>query len=77
MRLCVGLKITPAFIPARLPCQPAWCAWNMTTSACRCRVAAEHAMMERLVIDDLLHWARTYKVRPHHDQHPSHLHNTT
>ena len=24
--------------------------------------APEHAMMERLVIDDLLHWAREYRV---------------
>ena len=27
-------------------------------------VPGEHAMMERLIIDDLLHWARTYRVRP-------------
>jgi pullulanase len=24
--------------------------------------APEHAMMERLVVDDLLHWARQYRV---------------
>ena len=24
--------------------------------------ASEHAMMERLVLDDLLHWARQYRV---------------
>ena len=24
----------------------------------------EHVMMERLIIDDLLHWAKTYKVCP-------------
>lgn len=28
----------------------------------------EHAMMERLIIDDLLHWAKTYKVCPAGEQ---------
>ena len=36
--------------------------WAGMTATCGAGVA-EHAMMERLVIDDLLHWARTYRVR--------------
>jgi pullulanase len=32
------------------------------TSTCCQNTATEHAMMERLMIDDLVHWARDYKV---------------
>jgi pullulanase len=31
-------------------------------STCCANTATEHAMMERLMIDDLVHWARDYKV---------------
>lgn len=32
------------------------------TSTCCQNTATEHAMMERLMVDDLVHWARDYKV---------------
>jgi len=36
---------------------------NICGSAFGANNAPEHAMMERLVIDDLLHWAVQYKAR--------------
>ena len=33
------------------------------TSTCMNNTASEHAMMERLIVDDLVHWATTYKAR--------------
>ncbi|BDA50310.1 Pullulanase [Coccomyxa sp. Obi] len=35
---------------------------NICASCCCNNVATEHLMAERLVIDDITHWARTYKV---------------
>lgn len=35
---------------------------DICASCCCNNVATEHAMAERLVIDDITHWARTYKV---------------
>jgi pullulanase len=35
------------------------CAWNST---CCNNTASEHLMMERLIVDDLVHWAKDYKV---------------
>ncbi len=51
------------FLPTCPLCQSARAALDRAMTTCHCWVAAEHAMMERLVIDDLLHWARTYRVR--------------
>lgn len=31
-------------------------------SCCCNNTASEHAMAERLIVDDLVHWARTYKA---------------
>ena len=36
---------------------------NICASCCCNNTATEHLMAERLVIDDITHWARTYKVR--------------
>ncbi len=35
---------------------------HVHTSTCCQNTATEHAMMERLMVDDLVHWARDYKV---------------
>lgn len=35
---------------------------EMCHSTCCNNTASEHAMMLRLMIDDIVHWARTYKV---------------
>ena len=35
---------------------------HVEASTCCNNTASEHAMMERLVVDDLVHWARAYKV---------------
>ena len=37
---------------------------DICASCCCNNTATEHLMMERLVIDDITHWARTYKVWP-------------
>jgi len=34
----------------------------MENSTCCNNTASEHYMMGRLIVDDLLHWATTYKV---------------
>lgn len=34
----------------------------MLHTTCCNNTASEHAMCERLIIDDMLHWARDYKV---------------
>jgi hypothetical protein len=39
---------------------------DICASCCCNNTATEHLMTERLVIDDITHWARTYKVRPLH-----------
>lgn len=36
---------------------------DICMSACCNNTASEHGMCERLVIDDIVHWARDYKVR--------------
>ena len=36
---------------------------DICASCCCNNTATEHLMAERLVIDDITHWARTYKVR--------------
>lgn len=36
---------------------------DICASCCCNNTATEHLMVERLVIDDITHWARTYKVR--------------
>lgn len=53
-------KIVPAYYH-RLEADGGICG-----SAFGANNAPEHAMMERLVIDDLLHWAVQYKVRGCH-----------
>ncbi|GMH33472.1 hypothetical protein BSKO_01306 [Bryopsis sp. KO-2023] len=35
---------------------------DLCSSACGANTASEHAMFERLVVDDLVHWAKQYKV---------------
>ncbi|MFH1279050.1 MAG: pullulanase-type alpha-1,6-glucosidase [Candidatus Eisenbacteria bacterium] len=35
---------------------------RVETSTCCANTATEHAMMERFMVDDLVHWARDYKV---------------
>ena len=35
---------------------------QVCNSTCCNNTAPEHAMMERLIVDDLVHWARSYKV---------------
>ncbi len=35
---------------------------RVETSTCCANTATEHRMMERLMVDDLVHWARDYKV---------------
>ena len=37
---------------------------DICASCCCNNTATEHLMAERLVIDDITHWARTYKVSP-------------
>lgn len=37
-------------------------AGNVHTSTCCQNTASEHAMMERFIGDDLVHWARDYKI---------------
>ena len=39
---------------------------DLCTSACCNNTAPEHAMLERLIIEDALHWVRQYKVQPSH-----------
>ncbi len=39
-------------------------AGEVCNSACCNNTATEHAMAERLVVDDLVHWARAYQARP-------------
>ena len=36
---------------------------EICNSTCCNNTATEHAMCERLVIDDIVHWAKEYKVR--------------
>lgn len=40
-------------------------AGEVCNSTCCNNTATEHAMAERLVVDDLVHWARAYKAHPH------------
>lgn len=35
---------------------------DLCTSACCNNTAPEHLMFERLIVDDIIHWAKTYKV---------------
>ena len=35
---------------------------HVEASTCCNNTASEHVMMERLIVDDLVHWAKTYKV---------------
>lgn len=35
---------------------------RVETSTCCANTATEHAMMERFMVDDLVHWARDYKI---------------
>ena len=44
---------------------------DICTSCCCNNTATEHLMVERLVIDDITHWARTYKVRRDYATSPS------
>jgi hypothetical protein len=37
---------------------------DICASCCCNNTATEHLMAERLVIDDITHWAHTYKVSP-------------
>ena len=37
---------------------------DLCTSACCNNTAPEHAMMERIILDDTMHWVTQYKVRP-------------
>ena len=37
---------------------------DICASCCCNNTATEHLMAERLVIDDITHWARTYRVSP-------------
>ena len=39
-------------------------AGEVCNSTCCNNTATEHAMAERLVVDDLVHWARAYKACP-------------
>ena len=39
---------------------------DICASCCCNNTATEHLMAERLVIDDITHWARTYKVMCRH-----------
>ena len=38
---------------------------DICMSTCCNNTASEHAMCERLVIDDMVHWAKDYKVPMH------------
>lgn len=58
-------KLVPGYYHRRTE-QGAICA-----SCCCNNTATEHAMCERLVIDDITHWARTYKVGHNLDGGPS------
>ena len=44
---------------------------DICASCCCNNTASEHAMCERLIIDDIVHWARTYKVALEHPPLPS------
>ena len=44
---------------------------DICMSTCCNNTASEHAMCERLVIDDMLHWARDYKVSSCDREHQS------
>lgn len=35
---------------------------ELCTSACCNNTAPEHLMCERLIVDDIVHWAKTYKA---------------
>ena len=37
---------------------------DLCTSACCNNTAPEHLMFERLIVDDIVHWTKTYKVFP-------------
>ena len=39
-------------------------AGEVCNSTCCNNTATEHNMAERLVVDDLVHWARAYKATP-------------
>ena len=39
-------------------------AGEVCNSTCCNNTATEHAMAERLVVDDLVHWARAYQAHP-------------
>ncbi|KAK3254894.1 cytochrome c oxidase subunit 1, partial [Cymbomonas tetramitiformis] len=51
-------KVVPGYYHRRGP------AGNIESSTCCNNTASEHAMMERLIVDDLVHWARDYKGDP-------------
>lgn len=36
---------------------------QIEASTCMNNTASEHAMCERLIVDDLVHWAKDYKAR--------------
>lgn len=50
-------KIVPGYYHRRTE------AGDLCTSACCNNTAPEHLMFERLIVDDIVHWAKTYKVR--------------
>lgn len=64
LQLCTGVdskyavfdKIVPGYYHRRTE------AGDLCTSACCNNTAPEHLMFERLIVDDIVHWACTYKV---------------
>ena len=53
---CVLDKCVPGYYHRRTE------AGDICGSCCCNNTASEHAMAERLIIDDLVHWARAYKA---------------
>jgi pullulanase/glycogen debranching enzyme len=54
---CVLDKVVPGYYHRRTE------LGDICGSCCCNNTASEHAMAERLIVDDLVHWARTYKAR--------------
>ena len=54
---CVLDKVVPGYYHRRTE------VGDICGSCCCNNTASEHAMAERLIVDDLVHWARTYKAR--------------
>lgn len=52
-------KIVPGYYHRRTE------AGDLCTSACCNNTAPEHLMFERLIVEDIVHWTKTYKVQPY------------